>query len=268
MVSGGMYSQWFTARWDSWAHIRSTLTTGFATQLTLLGVVFASVGLFQLVLRRRPLGVALLLGCVGNTAFFWTYNVHDRAVFFMPSVTLLFMALGIGLDTSNNLAKTYWRRLRTTTPGNRDADRPYWLWGLRRISVHIGVAGAALLSITVARTVSSYPEMDLSEFTEAEDFARAIETQTPKNAFILNYTTPPEWKYDAVFGFYYHRLHNLRPDIQIVWLPTDAYVQALFTQHRDVFAYDKLGYKTNFITEKEGPLYRVRPAMNSGKVGR
>ncbi len=62
-----------------------------------LGVLVGLVGLWASFQRERPLGLALLLMCVGHLAFYLPYNVADKDVMNLPVYLVWGLWLGLGL---------------------------------------------------------------------------------------------------------------------------------------------------------------------------
>lgn len=212
VVSGGNYRYFFTN--ITWERAK-WFGTLIATTLTVPGVVMAVAGaatLGKAVLRVECL--ALLLAIVGNTACFLPYNVHDAEVFLIPSLVLLTPFIGLGAEWIH-------RRLGTFEVG--------------RVPLRFLVAGL-LSAVGTYRAVASYSKHDLSKFNAADEYARSLVDGLPQGAFIANFTTPPEWRYDAVFT-YYRLVLAARPDVTMVTLPPPEFLVQLVTAQLPVYVY-------------------------------
>lgn len=212
VVSGGNYRYFFAD--ITWERAK-WFGTLIATTLTWPGVVVAVAGaatLGKAVLRVECL--ALLLAIIGNTACFLPYNVHDAEVFLIPSLVLLTPFIGLGAEWLH-------RRLGTIEVG--------------RVPLRFLVAGL-LSAVGTYRVVANYSKHDLSKFNAADEYARSLVDGLPRNAYIANFTTPPEWRYDAVFT-YYRLVRSARPDVTMVTLPPPEYLVQLVTAKLPVYVY-------------------------------
>jgi hypothetical protein len=80
----------------------------------------------------------------------------------------------------------------------------------------------------------------------------------PDNAVILNYTTPPEWKLDAVFGMYVQKVLGQRTDVDVVIPINPGLVQSALQSGRPVYAYVPVArLARDFELAPEGPVFRV-----------
>jgi hypothetical protein len=212
VVSGGNYRYFFTnITWERAKWFGSLI----AATLTWPGLVVAFAGVATLgkaVLRVECL--ALLLAIVGNTACFLPYNVHDAEVFLIPTLVLLTPFIGLGAEWIH-------RRLGTLEVG--------------RVPLRFLVAGL-LSAVGTYRVVANYSKHDFSKFSAADEYARSMVDGLPHGAFIANFTTPPEWRYDAVFT-YYRIVQSARPDVTMVILPPPEYLVQLVTAKLPVYVY-------------------------------
>ncbi|MEM7135904.1 MAG: DUF2723 domain-containing protein [Myxococcota bacterium] len=241
VVSGGTYKGWFVNDLGTATRL-GALFEAFREQLLLLGVVLALVGVLWL-WRRRPLEcLAMLLMSVGNVGFFFRYEVHDLAVFFLPTtmLTCCFVAAGaqalvFGIG-------------RVVTTGRALA--------MRRL------VSAALLAFAVVLAVGNYRSVDMSDFSETEQYIDSMVSELPEGAIVLNFTTPSEWKLDAVFGMYTQKVLGARADVEVVNVIArgPGVVGAAFASGRPVFAYVPVQVLAQrFVLEPEGPAFRVLP---------
>ncbi len=212
VITGGTYGQFFrmlTGERLLWfaGLVWSTLTPP--------GLMLAAVGLATLGrLARRADWLALLLGMGGNVACFLPYRVHDPEVFLMPALVLFAPLMGAGAE---------WLHRQLNALAVARVPLSYLVPGL-------------LSGVVSYRTVASYPYQDLSRFRAADEYAQTLVEQLPEGAFIANFTTPPEWQYDAVFT-YYRLVLNARPDVTMVTLPTPELLAQLVAASLPVYVY-------------------------------
>lgn len=237
VVTGGTYKGWFRDDLDLIARSLA-IAEAFNEQLLFAGVVLAIVGVIWL-WQRRPLDcVAFALMAVGNIGFFFRYEVHDVAVFFLPTTLLLCCFVGAGAQSLIDAIV----RLVTAV----------------RAPVMRHLVRGALVVFTGALALGNYRDVDMSEFTETEEFIEAMVSDLPDNAVILNYTTPPEWKLDAVFGMYAQKVLGQRTDVDIVIPVEPAVVHSVLQSGRPVYAYAPVApLVRDFKIIPHGPLFRV-----------
>ncbi|MDH5675591.1 MAG: DUF2723 domain-containing protein [Myxococcales bacterium] len=226
LVSGGNYRQWFS-------HGPSAARSGellglLGQQLAWAGALLGVAGLAWLVRRQRTRGLALASAIVGNVAFFYAYRVHDLEVFLLPTV-----ALGCALSALALSALPARGRLP-------------WL------------GAAALASLALFRIAGDYEARDLSGFREAHDYGERLVAQLPHRAVLLNYTTPEEWRRDAVFGMYVKHVLGRRPDVIVVNNAGRAVLDRLLLERRDVYLYAPLAHvAAEYQLRPEGELQRI-----------
>ncbi len=198
-ASGGNYKTWFTDDMDL-AHRATDLQALYQDQLSWAGVLLAALGAMAL-LRRRPVaGSALLLAAAGNTWFFFDYGAWDWPVFFLPTVLLLCVLAGLGVEF-------LLRALEQGLPVGR-----------ARPATWTAVAILALIPLLTART--SHEVCDLSDFEDAQTYGRGLCEQLPQGAALVHFSSIQEWGFSAVFEFYYQGALGQRPDVHVIANPT------------------------------------------------
>ncbi len=233
MLRGGVYRHWFDDRVAAGELARRLLAIVHA-QLTAPGLLLAIAGLVQLGRTAPSRGVALGLCAVGNAWFFFRYQVHDVAVFFLPAVAMLALLAAVGVEA---LA----RRIETL-------ERP----ALTRTAL-----GLAMLLPAFA-LLRSFPKADHADQTQAADWLAEVNTTLPADAVLLNYTTPIEWQRDAVFSAYGQIVLRERRDVTVVLGPLPEEVAAHLASGRPVYAYAPVPPLTRFFeTSPDGPVFRV-----------
>lgn len=212
VITGGTYGQFFDAPTLERAWWFATL---IVSTLTPPGAAFSGIGaIVALRLLRRPEWSAVVLAMVGNVVAFLPYGVHDPEVFLLPALVLLATFVGAAAE---------WLHLRL---GEMEFGR---------LTLSYLVPGLLSAMITY-RAVRAYPERDLSRFHAADDYAQTLIEQLPLGAFIANFTTPPEWQYDAVFT-YYKLVLGARPDVTKVQLPERSLLIDMLLAELPVYVY-------------------------------
>lgn len=233
LVGGGNYGAWFDAVQAAELGERVRVVLGH-----LLGqpsfVVFLPAVLGAVCLARgRPWAAAALgLAMAGNVGFFFGYRAHDIEVFLLPAVALVCALSAVGIEAAST-----WLRPRTRA----------------------ALALVALLPIAaVVRVANDFGERDLSGFHAAQDYGERLCRELPAHAVVLNYTTPQEWKYDAVFGMYMKHVLGLRPDVIVVKNMGRAAVARLLRERRPVYLYAPYPpLAARYRLVREGDLLRV-----------
>jgi hypothetical protein len=238
VVTGGAYKGWFAADLEL-AERSLAIAQALQDQLHLVGVLLALAGALWLWARRPLEGLALLLMAIGNIGFFFRYQVHDLAVFFLPTTLVLccFAAAGsqwfiegIGRVMTERRAPAIQRLVR-----------------------------GALVLFSAALALGNYRSVDMSEFDETGEFIEAMVQTLPEGAVILNYTSPPEWKLDAVFGMYTQKVLQRRTDVDVVLAIDPAILDAALQSGRPLYAYAPVATLVRRVElVPDGPIFRVR----------
>ena len=231
LVSGGNYKDWFVRGYDLPQRIADVFWQA-AQDPGLPGLALGLLGLWTLRKRAGGLALSLSLVVVGNVAFFFEYDVHDLPVFLLPSTGLLCLLSGLGLKAA--------------------------LESLRRPALR-ALLGWLALCWPVARGALDFERRDRSDFGAAERYAEAVEATLPPSAVLLSYTTPAEWKYDAVFRFYYQQTLGKRRDVIVARQLGLTYVRRLLQEGRAVYLYAPVDpISQHFELVPDGPLYRLQ----------
>jgi len=232
MITGGNFKYLFSGELFSAARL-GRLASSMATQAGWPVGLLSVLGLGLAIRFQRDVGLALLLAIVGNLGFFFLYDVHDVEVFLLPSLALLCCAAGIGLD---------------------GLDRP--LPGGQFVSSAV----AAVLIIHLAmRAFDAHPQQDLSQHREAQIYGGLMVERLPAKAIMVDFSTPAEWKYKAVFGHYFQRALGQRPDVGAVTKPGVADLARLIQTGRPVFLYTEVeSVARHFRVTPWGSVYLVQ----------
>jgi hypothetical protein len=237
VITGGTYKGWFRQDLDLMRRAIA-IAEAFNEQLLFLGSALALIGIVWL-WRQRPFECAsLLLMALGNVGFFFRYQVHDLAVFFLPTTLILccFVAAGAqGLIDAIG---------RVAAPARASAMQT--------------LARGGLVLFAVALVLGNYRAVDMSGFKETDEFVAAVVSSLPEGAIVLNYTTPPEWKLDAVFGMYVQKVLRQRTDVDVVIAVDPSVAPAALRSGRPVYAYAPVApLARGFELAPDGPLLRV-----------
>ncbi|MHB0878444.1 MAG: protein O-mannosyl-transferase family [Anaerolineae bacterium] len=206
----------------------------FRQQFGYLGLLLAAVGIGA-TLRRSPTALLLGLALLANLAFALAYRVPDVEVFFLPSIALLCVYLGLGLTW-------VWRQI----------DR--WKRGSA-----IGVAAAALVALALLVPLPvRWLEQDRSASWTVHDTGVSwLQAVAPNGVVvgILGETTLMRYFQDA---------EGLRRDVGLVAADDEAgrlqAVRAFVAQGRPTYVTRPLaGLAEEFALDAAGPLVRVSP---------
>jgi hypothetical protein len=156
-------------------------------------------------------------------------------VFFLPSVALLCAAAGVGAQEV--------------------ADRLALLIGRQWAGAYLPLI---LCGVGAVRGWQGFAAHDLSHFTEASDYGARLAVQLPYNAVILNYTTPEEWKYDAVFGMYFQQVLGRRRDVVVAANADRPVLDRLLSRGRPTYLYVPVAHVAReYSMVPDGDLYRL-----------
>ena len=237
VVTGGNYKGWWLRDYDRLA--RALRIAGiFYDQLLLVGIVLAAAGLLFLFRRRAVLALAYLLMLAGNIAFFFNYRVHDVEVFFLPSVVVLFLLLGLG-------AQALLDALSRMLPSGHGPSL-------------LRVAQVVCCAYPLSLALANHGALDLRGYTGARDYGEKLSRELPRGAVIANFTTPPEWKNDAVFADYFQKVLHRRPDVRVEIAPSPRTMLGLVQKGVPLYLYYPDPRVTAlFEVKQEGVAYRV-----------
>jgi hypothetical protein len=243
MITGGNYKHWFLEG-EPFGERALHFAGSFAEQLLGIGLLLAFAGLAWLVRTRKWDATVIALMIAGNVYWFFWYAVHDVEVFLLPTTAILCVLAGLGVEGAVELTE---RR-----EAGRDMPRLHRLPHLPRL-----VEGV-FCALPLAMVAGNFAAADMSEERGAADFVRKVVAGLPEGAIIVNYTTPPEWKLDAVFGMYVQKVLGERQDVRVVTRPEPELVAELVLRGHAVFAYFPVdGLRDNFALDFDGPLVAV-----------
>ncbi len=236
MVTGGEYKHWFGGM-DAIDRALA-IASVFKNALSVFGLLLG-IGGIAWALRSRPIfAAALLLIIAGNLFVFADYQVHDFEVFFLPAIVAMTLFIGIGTECVLSAAA-------------RIADaRRRWLLQ------NAALAGLLLYPITTAWT--NYEAIDMSDFDEAEQWAQVLLRELPQNAVIFDFHTPEEWKFKAVFHFYYQQALGQRLDVLVGKPASLRDIVGALSQGRAVYVFHPIEtLRLHFTIEPQLGLFAV-----------
>jgi hypothetical protein len=106
--------------------------------------------------------------------------------------------------------------------------------------------------------LANYQALDLSQYTAARDYGEKLSAKLPREAVIINFTTPPEWKNDAVFTHYFQKVLHRRLDVKVNSGASALDVLHLLQRGTPVYLFYPVSQVLNlFEVVKEGEVYRV-----------
>jgi Protein of unknown function (DUF2723) len=232
-IAGGKFGALFMQDYDMGKQL-GQLYHAFADNLSLVGLAFGVLGLVVAWRRSPRVAVALGLGGAGNVWFFFNYYVPDIDVFFLPAMAITAVLLGVGLDAVGE-----------------------WLV-VRRFPR--GLMIVAMLALPVVQAVRHYEDCDLSNATEARDYAQRLIAEVPEGAQIVVYDPPFEWKLSAVL-MYVQRGLGRRDDIRWVRRPTLEALEARVAQGDVLYVLVPLARivkRPGLRLVEDGVLWRIR----------
>jgi len=235
-ITGGNYKEWFNQ--DVGFLDRTSTIIGFMeTQFLIVGLFLAAAGGLALIRRRPVEGGALVLMMLGNLYYFFDYTVHDLDVFFLPTTLVVSLLIGAGSQLVIDGLATVVSKAKVQ--------------GMQRLM------SAALAAYVVSLGVGHFRGVDMSEFDDTNEFIEDILSTLPADAVILNFTTPNEWKMNAVFGMYTQKVKKLRTDVTVMTPRSPKEVFDMLAEGKSVFAYVPLRALRGFELRKDGPLIKV-----------
>jgi hypothetical protein len=236
-VTGGAYRDWYG---DGTGFLERGATLGglLQGQLTWIGVGLAIAGIAWLSRRRPSACLALALMVAGNAAFFFRYEAHDVEVFLLHSTMVLCCFIGAG-------AQAVTEQIARAVAQDKAARTAR-------------LAAAALMLFPSSLVYANYASADMSDFDEAARFIRAAVDELPRDAVILNFTTPPEWSRYTVFGMYAQLVLGERADVRHVISPDLRELARSFPPDAAIYTYAPVEMLEHFFeTAPAGPFVRV-----------
>ncbi|MEM6294948.1 MAG: DUF2723 domain-containing protein [Myxococcota bacterium] len=226
-VTGGVFRKYFK---PMPADVRATRIAGiFVDNLGALPLALAVCGLGWTWVRRRGLLVALVLGAVGNVAFFFRYDVPDLDVFLLPAMVSVILLCAAGVEALHRTRRAL---------------------GLVAVAAVIGAS-----SWTAGQT---YALVDRSNDRSARAFGEAACARLEPHAVLAMTSMPSEWHPYSVL-LYMHESGEGCQGAEFWGLANPDMIRQALAAGRPVYAYvQRPRFAGHFTLEPDGPLYRVR----------
>lgn len=230
--SGGAFRRKFLQDYDFGDRL-ALVSDLVVDNVLIVGVALAVVGLAALLRRRPKTGIGVLLAGGGNAWWFFNYQVPDLDVFYLPSLAVLCVGIGLSSDT-------------LAAP-------------LRRMRERLGFAAWLLLLLPAVLVSRNFDAVDLSRASGAAEYGRAACDVARGPVRIVNYSSPDEWRYYSVF--IYMQATDDRCAQAEVWKKPRSFVVGAAVRRGDVvYAFRPLeGLRARFRVTPAGPLWRLEP---------
>lgn len=203
----------------------------FASNLGPAGLISAAVGLGWASWRHRVLALALVLGAVGNVAFFFRYDVPDLDVFLLPGLVSLALLAGYGVEAATRLkALAGW------------------------------AVAAGLVCITLGQAWGARGRLDRSQDWSARTYGEAACAALPEGAVLVMTSRPDEWRLYSVL-LYMHEAQEGCAGIEFWGRTSVKMVEHALADGRPVYSFvadPRFGWAFEIVPE--GPVFRITPS--------
>lgn len=203
----------------------------FASNLGATGLLSAAVGLGWASWRHRMLALILVLGAVGNVAFFYRYDVPDLDVFLLPALVSLALLAGYGVEAAARL-------------------KPVAGW----------IVASGLLCVVLGQAWRAWDGLDRSEDRSARAYGEAACAALPEGAVLVMTSRPDEWRLYSVL-LYMHEAKEGCAGIEFWGRTSVAMVEHALENDRPVYSFvvnPRFGWA--FEIAPEGPVFRITPS--------
>ncbi len=203
----------------------------FSSNLGPLGLLGAAAGLAWAWWHQRVLAVALVLGAVGNVAFFFRYDVPDLDVFLLPALISLALLVGFGVEAAARL-------------------KPVAGW----------IVAGVLLCVTAGEGWSAYDKLDRSTDRTAREYGEDACAALPEGAVLVMTSRPDEWRLYGVL-LYMHEAQEGCAGVEFWGRTSVQMVERALRDRRAVYSFvedPRFGWP--FSIEPAGPVFRITPS--------
>jgi hypothetical protein len=193
-----------------------------------LGAAAAGAGAVVAVRQAPRVAAALLLGAIGNVAFFFNYDVPDLDVFVLPAVVSATLLAGWALH------------------------------GALQASAWLGRLAVALLVVgTLYESLSTFVVVDRSLDRTAAEYGHEACESLPEDALLVMTSRPDEWRLYSVL-LYMHESEEACHDVEFWGMATVPMIEDALRCGRSVYAYvPDPRFAGAFQLRPQGPMYRV-----------
>ncbi|MCR9163104.1 MAG: protein O-mannosyl-transferase family [Nannocystaceae bacterium] len=230
--TGGAFKRKFLREYDLGK--RSELVWDLVVDnLLVVGVALAVLGLVALVVRKPKTGAGVVLAGAGNAWWFFNYEVPDLDVFYLPSLAVGCVGVGLAVEELSSR--------------------------LGRLRPQLAHAGWVLLALPLFLVSRNYGTVDLSAATEAAEYGEAACDAVQGPARIINYSSPVEWRYYSVF-IYMQATQSRCAEATIWKKPRARPIDRAVKSGEAIFAFRPVkGLQARYTVTEAGPLWRIEP---------
>lgn len=233
MLSGGYYR--LNYGYLSLGDAMKRLAFLLYDELLVVGLILACLGIVSFWRKERRLSIALFAMAFGNSASFFFYNVHDAAVFFIPTLSILILYAALGFEM-----------IREILP----------LWIEKKIIAYLMVG--VLFLFPLSQLIVNWSKNDLSNYRAAYQYGDYLTKVLPKQAVLIHYGRPADWKNTTVFSMYFQHVLKKRQDVEVIDSPPKALIARRLKQKRKVYAFVKTDViEKHYRGKRVGKIYQV-----------
>lgn len=203
----------------------------FTSNLGPVSLLAAVVGLGWSARHQRVLGASVVLGAIGNVAFFYRYDVPDLDVFLLPAIVSLSLLCGCGVEAVV-------RRQR-------------------RIG---GLLAAGLVGVALVQGWGNYQRLDRSQDRSARAYGEAVCATLPEGAVLVMTSRPDEWRLYSVV-LYMHEAQEGCAEVEFWGRTSVQMVERALANDRAVYSFvedPRFGWP--FSINAAGPMFRITPS--------
>jgi len=228
-VQGGVFQRYFKPM--PLGDRLGRIGTIFASNLGPAALLAAVAGLASAARRRCVPALGLVLGALGNVAFFFRYDVPDLDVFLLPALISVALLAGFGVEAAAR-------------------DKPLAGW----------VVAAGLLCIAALEGWGAYDELDRSEDRSAREYGEEACAALPRGAVLVMTSRPDEWRLYSVL-LYMHEAQQGCGGVEFWGRTSVEMVERALRDGREVYSFvedPRFGWP--FSIQPAGPVFRVTPS--------
>lgn len=200
----------------------------FTSNLGPTALLSAAVGLAWIARHQRMIAASLVLGALGNVAFFYRYDVPDLDVFLLPAIVSLALLAGCGVEAV-----------------------------VRRKPVAGGLVAAGLVCIAMVQGWGVYDRLDRSQDRSARAYGEAACAVLPQGAVLVMTSRPDEWRLYSVV-LYMHEAQEGCAGVEFWGRTSVEMVEHALADGRRVYSFvedPRFGWP--FSIQPAGPMFRI-----------
>lgn len=183
--SGKVYRVWIFSSFESASKQLNFFVSTLPEEFAWFPLVFAVLGLVDLLAHRRRLFVFTVLLFLGCLLYSINYDIHDISSYFLLAYITIALWAGAGCA-----------------------------WMLRRLAGtrHIRIAAAVLVASCAIPAAVHYGAVDESDDSLVEEYTKDVFRSVDRDAIIISY----QWDYFVSATNYFQFVEHLRPDIVVI----------------------------------------------------